>query len=103
MFRALCGVRLEARELHSSVGRLLVVAREQHNEVSRVLNGLVHLLDEVRSNRNIVVLDEDPVALLSEDVGYLLRNSCYRAPTAQEEVVSLTGSACHGSDPRAHW
>src|ERR1700745_2361556 len=97
MFRALGSIRLEARELHSSVRRLLVVAREQHNEVSRVLNGLVHLLDEVRSNRNIVVLDEDPVALLSEDVGDLARNGSHRAATAQEEVVSLTRTAWHGS------
>src|SRR5262245_20608552 len=68
MFRALGSICLKASELHSSVRRLLVVAREQHNEVSRVLNGLVHLLDEVRSNRNIVVLNEDPVPLLSENV-----------------------------------
>src|SRR5262249_8275683 len=101
LFRALGGIRLETRELHSSVTRLLVVAREQHNEVSRVLNGLVHLLDKVRSNRNVVILDEDPVALLSENVGDLLRNRGHRAATAQEEVVSLTGTAWHGSDPRA--
>src|SRR5262249_31085773 len=98
LFRALGGIRLEARELHSSVRRLLVVAREQHNEVSRVLNGLMHLLDEIRSNRNVVVLDEDLVALLGEDVGDLLRNGGHRAPTAQEEVVSLTGTAWHRSD-----
>src|SRR5262249_18584273 len=75
MFRALGSIRLKASELHSSVRRLLIVAREQHNEVSRLLNGLVHLLDEVCSNRNIVVLNEDPIALLSENVGDLLRNS----------------------------
>src|SRR5262249_56370136 len=45
MFRALGSIRLKASELHSSVRGLLVVAREQHNEVSCVLNGLVHLLD----------------------------------------------------------
>src|SRR5262249_22635455 len=101
LFRALGGLGLETRELHSSVTRLLVVAREQHNEVSRVLNGLVHLLDKVRSNLNVVILDEDPVALLSENVGDLLRNRGHRAATAQEEVVSLTGTAWHGSDPRA--
>src|SRR5215813_12761093 len=97
LFRALGGIRLEARELHSSVRRLLVVAREQHNEVARVLNGLVHFFDKVRSNRDVVVLDEDPVALLSENVGDLLRNSGHRAATAQEEVVSLTGTAWHGA------
>src|SRR5262245_56488715 len=101
MFRALGSIRLEARELHSSERRLLVVAREQHNEVSRVLNGLVHLLDKVRGNRNVIVLNEDFVALLSEDVSDLLRNSGHRATAAQEEVVSLTGTAWHGSDPRA--
>src|SRR6266511_498009 len=84
MFHALGSIRLKATELHSSVRGLLVVAREQHNEVSRVLNGLVHLLDKVRSNRNIVVLDEDRVAFLSEDVGDLLRNGGHRATTAQE-------------------
>jgi hypothetical protein len=68
-------VRLEARELHSSVRRLLVVACEQHNEVARVLNGLVHLLDKVRSNRDVVVLNENAVTLLLENVGDLLRNS----------------------------
>src|SRR5262249_4320264 len=70
-------------------------------EVSCVLNGLVHLLDEVRSNRNVVVLDEDPVALLGENVGDLLRDSGHRATTAQEEVVLLTGTAWHCRDPRA--
>src|SRR5262245_32464257 len=97
MFRALGSIRLKARELHSTVRRVLVVAREQHNEVSRVLNGPVHLLDEVRSNRNIVVLNEDPVALLGKNVGDFLRNSGHGAATAQEEVVSLTGTAWHGS------
>jgi hypothetical protein len=101
MFRALGSIRLKARELHSSVRRLLVVPCEQHNEVSSVLNGLVHLLDEVRSNRNVVVLNENPVALLGENVGHLLRNSGHRASTAQEEVVSLTGTAWHRGDPHA--
>jgi len=57
----------------------------------------VHLLDEVRSNRNIVVLNADPVALLRKNVGYLARNSCYRAATAQEEVVLLTGMSAGAS------
>ena len=94
-------IRFKARELHSGVRRLLVVAREQHNEVARVLNGLVHLLDEVCSNRNIVVLNEDRIALLSENVGGILRNSSHRPMTAQEEVVSLTGTAWHRGDLRA--
>src|SRR5262249_5108898 len=103
MFRTLGSIRLEARELHSSVWRLLVVAREEHNEVSRVLNRLVHLLDKVRSNRNVVVLDENLVALLGKNPGDLLRNSCHRATTAQEEVVSLTGTAWHGTaEPLLH-
>jgi hypothetical protein len=92
---------LKTRELHSSIRRLLVVTREQHNEVARVLNGLAHLLDKVRGNRDVVVLDEGPVALLRKDVGYLARNGCHRAPTAQEEVVSLNGTAWHRGDLRA--
>jgi hypothetical protein len=97
LFRALGGIRLEARELHSSVRRLLVVAREQHDEVARVLNGLVHLLDKVRSNRNVIVLCANPIALLLENLGDLLSNGGHRAATAQEEVVSLTGTAWHGA------
>src|SRR5262249_20360869 len=97
MFRALDSICFKARELHSSVRRLLVVAREQHNEVARVLNGLVHFFDKVRSNRDVVVVDEAPVALLSETVGALRRNSGHGAATAQEEVVSLTGTAWHGA------
>jgi len=100
MFRALGSIRLKARELHSSVRRLLVLPCEQHNEVSSVLNGLVHLLNEVRSNRNVVVLNENPVALLGENVGHLLRNSGHQTSTAQEEVVSLTGTAWHRGGPR---
>src|SRR5262245_33360868 len=100
MFRALGSIRLKASELHSSVRRLLIVACEQHNEVARVLNGLVHLLDKVRSKGNVVVLNEDLVALLRKNVGYLLRNSGHRAATAQEEIVTLSGTAWHGSDPR---
>src|SRR5262245_17919909 len=45
-------------------------------------------------------LNEDPIALLSENVGDLLRNSGHRAPTAQEEIISLTATAWHGSDRR---
>src|SRR5262245_1447297 len=82
-----------------SVRRLLVVVREQHNEVSRVLNGLVQLLDKVRSNRNVVILRANPIAVLLENVGDLARNSGHRAPTAQEKVVSLTGTAWHRGDP----
>src|SRR6476646_6515014 len=95
MFRALGSIRFKARELHSSVRRLLVVVREQHNEVSRVLNDLVHLLDEVRSNRNVVVLNENLVALLRKNVGDVARDGGHRAPTAQEEVVLLTATAWH--------
>jgi hypothetical protein len=62
LFRALGGICLETGELHPSVQRLLVIAREQHHEVPRVLDGLVHLLDEVRGKGDVVVLDEDLVA-----------------------------------------
>src|SRR5262249_7878911 len=98
-FRALCGVRLETRELHSSVRRLLVIAREQHNEVSRVLNGLVHLLDKVRSNRNVVILGANPIPVLLENVGDLLRNGGHRTPTAQEKIVFVTAAARHCGFP----
>ena len=94
-FGALGGICLETRELYPSVRRLLVVAREQHDEVSRVLDGLVHLLDEVRGKGDVVVLDEDLVALLGEDVGDLARDGGHRAPTAQEEVVSLCWTGRH--------
>jgi hypothetical protein len=94
-FGALGGICLETRELHPSVRRLLVVAREQHDEVSRVLDGLVHLLDEVRGKGDVVVLDEDPVALLGEYVRDLARDRGHRAPAAQEEVISLTRTGCH--------
>ncbi len=64
-------------------------------------NGLVHLLDKVRSNRNVVILRANLIAFLLENVGDLARNSSHRAPTAQEEVVSLTGTAWHRGDPRS--
>ena len=51
--------------------------------------------------RNVVVLDEDLVALLRENVGDLARNGGHRAPTAQEEVVTFTGTAWHRGVPRA--
>jgi hypothetical protein len=53
---------------------------------STILNGLVHLLDKVRSNRDVVVLRADLVTLLCENVGDLARNGRFRAPTAQKEV-----------------
>src|SRR5262249_13412625 len=53
------------------------------------------------SQRNVVVLNENLVTLLSENVGDFARNGCHRAATAQEEVVSLTGTAWHGGDPPA--
>jgi hypothetical protein len=37
----------------------------------------------------------------AENIGDFARNGCHRAPTAQEEVVPLTGTAWHGSDPHA--
>src|SRR5215831_11132421 len=100
LFRALGSIRLEARELHSSVRRLLVVAREQHNEVSRVLNGLVHLLDKVRGNRNVVILGANPIAVLLENVGDLLSNGGHRTPTAQKKIVFVTAAAQHCGFPR---
>src|SRR5262249_30420884 len=54
-------------------------------------------LDKVRSNRNVVILRANPIAVLLEKVGDLARNSSHRAPTAQKEVVSLTGTAWHGA------
>src|SRR5262249_33997734 len=99
-FRALCGIRLETRELHSSVRRLLIVAREQHNEVSRVLNGLVHLLDKVCSNRKIVILSANLIAVLLENVGDFLSNGGHRTPTAQEKIVFVTAAARHCGFPR---
>ena len=59
----------------------------------------MHLFDEAVSETNVIVLNENPVAFLSENVGDLARNGCYRAATAQEEIVSLTGTAWHGTDP----
>src|SRR5262249_9505175 len=90
LFRALGSRRLETRELHSSVRRLLIVAREQHNEVSRVLNGLVHLLDKVRSDRNVVILGANSIAVLLENVGDLARDGGHRTPAAQEKIVFVT-------------
>jgi hypothetical protein len=60
----------------------------------------MHLLDEAVSETNVIVLNEYPVALLRENVGDLLGNGVHRAPTAQEEVISLTGTAWHGGNPR---
>jgi hypothetical protein len=40
MFRALGSIRLKARELYSSLRRLLVVAREQHNEMASCISSL---------------------------------------------------------------
>jgi hypothetical protein len=72
-FSALCAAF--ASKLVNSIRRTATahVAREQHDEVSRVLDGVVHLLDEVRGKGDVVVLDEDPVALLGENVGDLAR------------------------------
>jgi hypothetical protein len=69
--------------------------RCENNEVSRILNGFVHLLDKVRRNRNVVILGANPIAVLLENVGDPLRNSGHRNPTAQEEVVPLTRTSWH--------
>jgi hypothetical protein len=89
-FSAFCAAF--ASKLVNSIRRTATahVAREQHDEVSRVPDGVVHLLDEVRGKGDVVVLDEDPVALLGENVGDLARDGGHRASAAQEEVVSLT-------------
>ena len=42
----------------------------------------VHLLHEARPQRNVVVLNENLVAFLSENVGDLTRNGRHRAATA---------------------
>src|SRR6516165_10087772 len=60
----------------------------------------MYLLDEVRSNRDVVVLRADLVAFLLENVGDLLRNRGHRPATAQKEVVFVTPAARHCGFPR---
>jgi hypothetical protein len=58
----------------------------------------VHILDKARAEFKVVILDADRVALLQENVSDLARNGGHRAPTAQKEVVTFTGTAWHRSD-----
>jgi hypothetical protein len=55
----------------------------------------VHGLDEAGPKRDIVVLNEDLIALPGEDVGDLTRDGCYRAPAAKEEIVALLMASRH--------
>jgi hypothetical protein len=95
LFSALCPLGLETRELLAGIGGLFVIVGEQDHEITRVLHGLVHRPDEARTERDVVVLDEDLVALLRENVGDLAGNGGDRAPTAQEEVVAFIVPAGH--------
>jgi hypothetical protein len=57
--RALEELGLEAGELLAGVGRGFVVAGEQDDEAAGVHDRLVHLFDEARVERDVVVLDDD--------------------------------------------
>ena len=87
---------LEAGELLARVWRLLVVAGEQDDQVTRVLHGLVHHFHEAFTGWGVIVLYQDLVALFGEHIGHLARDGCYRAATAQEEIVALLRAGGHG-------
>jgi hypothetical protein len=57
---------LKVRELLAGVGRLFVVPGEQDDQVARVLDPLMHRLDQARAERNVVVLDDDLVARVGQ-------------------------------------
>jgi len=89
-------VVLQGPRVVAIVGQLEPAGMAQHVGVDRKwhLGGLTDALDEaVEANR--ADLRANPIAVLLENVGDLLSNSGHRAPTAQEEVVSLTRTDWH--------
>jgi hypothetical protein len=61
---ALQPVGLEAGEFLAGIGRIFVVAGEQHDEVARVLDRLVHRLNEIAAERKVVILYDDLITAL---------------------------------------
>src|SRR6202011_3821337 len=90
LLRTLMALCFKARKLLPRVGRLLVIAREQDDQIARVLHRLVHRLHETGTQRNIVVLNENLVALVREHIGNLARHGSYRTATAQEKVITVS-------------
>ena len=95
VLRALQPLRLEARELLAGVGRLFVVAGEEDDEVARVLDRLVHRLDEARAERDVIILNEDLVALVGQNVLDLVRDGRDRSAPAEKEVERVPETARH--------
>ena len=90
---------LEAREFLASVGRRFIVPGEQDDEVGRILDRLVHRLDEARAERDVVILDEDLVAFFGQNVRDLLRDGSDRAAPAEEKIELVRDCARHRSGP----
>ena len=86
---------LEAGEFLAGVWRLFVVPGEQDDEVARILDRLVHRLDEARAERDVVILDEDLVALFGQNVRDLLRDGSDRAAPAEEKIQPVSDCAQH--------
>src|SRR6266511_966281 len=74
---------------------------EKHDEIPRVDQALVHLLDKTRCERDVVILRKNAVPLLSKNSLNLLPNSDNRTPKDQKEVGTLSGTAWHRGDARA--
>jgi hypothetical protein len=73
---------------------------EEDDKIAGVLDRLVHRLDEAGIERNVVVLDDNFVALVGQDVRDLLRNRRHRAAPAQEEIGPASHCARHEVSPR---
>ena len=86
LLAALQPLGLEAGKLFAGVGRGFIVTGEQHDEIARVLDRLVHRLNEIGGQRNVVILNDDRVALASQRVGDLAREGGDRAASAQKKV-----------------
>jgi hypothetical protein len=59
----------------------------------------MHSLNEARSERDIVVLDEDPVALLDQHIRDLARHVGHRTASAQEKVEPFACRVRHRARP----
>ena len=86
LFEAPSPVRFEACELAAGVRGSFVVFSVQNNEIAGALDRLVHRLNEICCEGNVIVLDDDRTARVGQDIGNLLRHGRNGTAAAEEEI-----------------
>ena len=78
--------RHECRPFIAGEFGLVVIRGKERDEVPALLDGLMHLGDEIRATDEVVILQADAVPRVAEDIGDFLRDQRTRSAPADEIV-----------------